>query len=357
VKIDDPARHAGTPRGRPLPKGGANVFVANSRFQVLIAGHMVRSMPEFGGADNYLVLDLPQSRSCSGGASWKEIVFLDIPAGGRILDRARARRKSLGTVEAILSRYRSGRLFLADIHRPLNNALFGLARKRKGEAIELCHFPDGLANLMPVYPGILQNLRAVARAVVGAVGGSPYYYYEGDLMGLSLSDRIYSLMPAGAGPGGQSVVEIPKVRPLLLNGNPNGCLFLGQDYDRIVSRKAFRDLCAGAARFTINLGYRDLAYKPHSRETSGIGEEVFWKHGFEILRDARPVEEIFFTRQTACVASFDSESLAHLKLLFGDDVRCVACFTTETARYRGVGARTGLRLLDLLLLCGVEPYA
>jgi hypothetical protein len=357
VKIDDPARHAGTPRGRPLPKSGANVFVANSRFQVLIAGHMVRSMPEFNGTDNYLVLDMPRAGSCSGDAFWKEIVFLDRPAEGRILDRARCRWKSLGTVEAILSRYRSARLFLADIHRPLNNALFGLTRKRKGEPIELCHFPDGLANLIPVYPGILENLRAMARVLVSAVGGPPYHSYEGDLTGLSLSDRIYSLMPSGAGVGGQSVVEIPKIRPILLNRNPHGCLFLGQDYDRIVPRKAFYDLCAGAARFTIALGYRDLAYKPHPREASGIGEEVFRKHGFEILHDARPVEEIYFTWQTDCVASFDSESLAHLKLLFGNDVRCVACFTTETARYRRVEARTGLRLLDLLLLCGVEPYA
>jgi hypothetical protein len=358
VKIDDPARHAETPRGRPLPRGGANVFVAHSRFQVLIAGHMVRSMPEFAGIDNYLVLDMPpRAGARSGGASWKDIVFLRLPAEGGILGRVGHRRRSLETVGAILSRYRVARLFLPDIHRPLNNALFGMARRRKGGMIELCHFPDGLVNLIPVYPDILQSMKSVARVLVGAVGGPPYYYYRGDLMGLSLSDRIYSLMPAKEGPGGQSVVEIPKIRPRLLNRNPHGCLFLGQDFDRILSRKAFRDLCGGAARFTIDLGYPDVAYKPHPRETSGIGEEVFRRHGFEILRNPQPVEEIFFMRQTACVASFDSESLAHLKLLFGDDVRCVACFTSETPRQREVEGRTGLRLLDLLLLCGVEPYA
>lgn len=357
VKIDDPARHAGVLQGRPLPQGGANVFVAHSRFQGLIADHMVRSMSEFAGVDNHLVLDMPRAGVRSGGASWKEIVLLHPPTGDGILGRARRRRRSLETVGALLSRYRDARLFLPDIHRPLNNALYGLARKRKGGTIELCHFPDGLVNLIPVYPDILQSLKVMARALVGAVGGPPYHYYQGDLMGLSLSDRIYSLMPAKAGHGGQSVVEVPKIRPRLLDRNPHGCLFLGQDFDRIVSRKAFRNLCEGAARFSVDLGYPDLAYKPHPRETFGIGEEVFRRHGFEILRDPRPVEEIFFTRQVACVASFDSESLAHLKLLFGDDVRCVACFTTETPRHREVEERTGLRRLDLLLLCGVEPYA
>jgi hypothetical protein len=327
----------------------ANIFAVHDRLQFLIAGHMIRSMTEFEGADNHVLLNMRADNIRLGGETWKEAVCLDPLVKGRGLFGGRL-KTPLRAVAGILDRYPSSGVFLSGLGGPLDAALASMARRRRGRGVELCGFPGGAH--APSRRDLVGALKGAARSLFEEKAPGPPWGVSAGPMDW---ERLYSFTPAGA-IGGENLVEIPKVRPLLVNTNERGCLFLGHDLGRAVPPGVLRRLSAGAARFTVNLGYRDLCYRPCPREGPDAAE-VFAAHGFEITHDARPVEEVFFTRQVACVVSWGSPALASLKLMFGDRVRCISCFSSETARYAGADGRRGRRVQDLFSSCGVELYA
>jgi hypothetical protein len=334
------------------------LFVVHTPFQRLTADHMVRSIPTFAKADNILVLDCHPG---SGGISefWKEIVKLDPPVGGSVVGRGKVCRKALRIISAIADDYARIELLLSDIDWPLNNALFGLARKERKPSREMsiCNFPDGMGSLMLTYPDLYQQLRNIVKASLSFFGGSPYYLHGGDRMGLEVSDKVYSLMPSALPPDiRRETITIPMIEPTDSRLNPEGCLFVGQNYERFMSETTYRALCRRAAEFTHGLGYKDLLYKPHHFATSSVEVEIFQQHGFEVVRDSRPVEEMFMTDQVACVVSYNSSALVHLRMMFGERIRCISCCGRRALEATHVQVSAVRAMLDLFERCGVECY-
>jgi len=191
--------------------------------------------------------------------------------------------------------------------------------------------------------------------ILGFSGGAPYYPYKGDLMGFFYFKKIYSLLPnAISALKTNDIIEIPKFKPLELN-RVNGLLFAGQSYDYLMRDNDYLKLCLKAASLSKELGYNELFYKPHPLERNRGGMKIFEELGFKILEDRRPVEEIFLTEQLACVVSYNSSCLIHLKLLFGDDVRCVSYLNKVVSQYCNV-KNAAVEMERIFNLCGVEYY-
>ena len=338
----------------------AALFLAHSRFQLFIVQYMLRAMPELMRRDNYLVLDMDGKGLPVDTSAWHEVIALTPPVGGTSRGAVSACRAALRRIAGIVDRYQTVDLFVSDVQWPLNNAVYGAfisgerAAKRRAR---LCNFPDGIGNLQVVYPNWQQRMKDVAKVVLGSLGRAPYTMYRGDILGLELSDVVYSLLPEAIPSLGERVVPIPRIPRTALATEADACLFLGQNYDYFMNARQFGDYAARAATATRALGYDRLYYKPHPLERVDAAVAAFRQQGFEILQDSRTVEEMFLERQMACVVSFNSSALAHLKLFFGDCVRCVSVFSDEVLRYTNVEADAPAKMRHVMELCGVEFHA
>lgn len=284
-------------------------------------------------------------------------MFLEPPVGSTVIGSGRKCRRAIKSIRSIYQNYQQTRFFVSDIDWPLNNALFGLKKIQPAGQVMMCLFPDGLGSLLVAKPNIKRKLKNFVKSVIGKLGGSPYYTHRGDIMGFAVSDRIYSLMPkAISNKTKANVITIPVIEPSIPNMNCNSCIFLGQSYDLCMPPKAHKSLCHDAAEYAKSLGYQYLYYKPHHFSTKDIEKNIFQENGFTLINDKRPIEEFFLTNQMSCVVSYNSSALVHLKMMFAEKVRCIACFGGTVIKYTNVKTGTIKELKRVFELCGVELF-
>jgi len=335
-----------------------NVFIIHTPFQHLIVNHMLTTLPEFRNSDNYLVLDMNPDSINVVRSNWKRVIALNPPVGSSVIGSGKSCRRALKEIDSIINEYPKVSLFVSDIDWPLNNAVYGFINKTHDRNIKICNYPDGIGSLLVQKPDTKRKLRNVVKSFIGLLGGSPYYIYGCDIMGIEISDIIYSLMPAViTGKTDKKIVNIPKLSLEKSDMNQNGCIFIGQYFKNIMSDEKYRNMCVKAAEYTLNLGYSDLFYKPHHFANSQIESEVFLGYGFNLVSDYRPIEEIFQTQQMKCTVSYISSALLHLKMMFGEDVRCISILGVTALKDLYVKAKMIDDMQDLFKICGVEIHA
>jgi len=335
-----------------------SVFVAHSPFQRFIAEHMVAAMPEFAGHRTMLVLDMPASDP--GGhttARWASVMVVEPPLGGSILGAGRRMRSVISQITSHLSSDERAALFLSNVQWPLNNWLAReISRPPMARRVTWCNFPEGIGSLRIVHPDLRQRARDPLKSLVAAVGGSRYYPVRGDLMGLERCTRIYSLLPdlLPAHLAGK-VVAIPGF-PIDSRATAfDTCIFLGQ-HDRFVPDRQRRLLADRAAQHCAGLGYTRRLFKSHHYGESAVQREAFAARGFEMMADARPIEQVMLERAVACVVSFNSSALVHLKMMFGPAIRCMSLFADEIGRYGRTRRADSESVLAILEQSGVEMH-
>ncbi|MCK4632167.1 MAG: hypothetical protein KAT79_02790 [candidate division Zixibacteria bacterium] len=338
-----------------MKKSRASLFVIHTPFQRLIVHHMVRSMPEFCESDNYLVLDMDTAGLKIENELWKKVIPLKPPVGRYRLGWGGDCRRACRIVTDILKEYESGSLFITDVLWPLGNALYGLMRKQTDRCYLLCNFPDGFGNLFLKYPSLKRKIRNLIKVCVGMAGGLPYYILRGDIAGIEDSDKVYSLLPSAMPDTIEAeIVGIPKLQISESNVVPQSALFLGQPYDYVMSDEDYHDLATRAADYAAGLGYENLFYKSHHFAKSDIEKDIFANRGFEILDDRRPIEEVFLARQMSCVLSYNSSALVNLKILMGDQIRCISTFNALATSYTVEGKEAYDETLRVFQLCDIE---
>lgn len=334
-----------------------NIFVVHSIFQDLIAQHMIKSLPELKEDENYLIYNMNVDESREKLAGWEKVITLD-PVGGTVLGDKKKYKIAVEKVLTFIEEKNLVRVFLSDLNWPLNNAIYSNLAKKKFNQVELCNFPDGIANLYVVDVNIKQKTKNFLKSILGLLGVTlPYYNYKSDHIGLGLFDKIYSLMPSIIEHSiSKEIIEIPTISPSLIDFKPDTLIFLGQPYELHIPKRKYRDLCMKAASFTMGLGYKKLYYKPHPREDLTKGWDIFRAFGFKLFNQKGSIEELFLTSQTECIISFNSSALVNLKLMFGDRIRCISYCGTKLYKYTGVGKNISIRLKQIYNKMGVEYY-
>jgi hypothetical protein len=338
-----------------MPAERVNVFIVHTPFQHLIVNHLLKTLAEFKLADNYLVLDMDPRAVDIVESNWKKVVVLEPPVGSSVIGSGKNCRQALREIDGIISPYPEACLFLSDIDWPLNNALYGYIKKARDRNIQMCNYPDGIGSLLVQMQDRRRKFRNIVKSLIGTLGGSPYYSYNSDIMGIAISDKVYSLMPEVIrNKTEREIVTIPGLKIEKSEMNGNGCIFLGQYFRNMHSVEEERELSLRAAEFTANLGYSDLFYKPHHLAANSVEQELFLERGFQLVSDTRPVEEIFLTRQMYCTVSYISSALVHLKMMFGKEVRCISLLnlTSLDRIFKGTGVIQNMR--ELFRLSGVE---
>ena len=338
-----------------MPAERVNVFIVHTPFQHLIVNHLLKTLAELKQADNYLVLDMDPRSIDILEINWKKVVVLEPPVGGSVIGSGKNCRQALSEIDGIIGLYPETCLFLSDVDWPLNNALYGYVKKTRGRKIQMCNYPDGIGSLLVQRPDRRRKFRNIVKSLIGTLGGSPYYSYNCDIMGIAVADKVYSLIPEVIrNKTDREIIKIPGLRIEKSEMNGNGCIFLGQYFKNMTSEVEQREMCIKAAEFTANLGYSDLFYKPHHLAATSVENEIFLERGFQLVSDTRPIEEIFLSRQMYCTVSYISSALVHLKMMFGDEVRCISLLnlTSLDRIFKGTGVIEQMR--ELFRLSGVE---
>jgi hypothetical protein len=307
-----------------------NLFLSHSPFQYFVACHMVSRMPEFREGQNYLVVDSIRADVRIHTPEWHEVIVCDPPVGGSVIGAAQRMRPVLDRVFDLFDSHRPARLFLANVQWPLNNLLrAALVRKKYPTSIEICNYPEGIGSFRLVYANRRQRFRDRLKGVLGLISGVRYQPLQEDLMGLEMSTKIYSMLPQLLPLDLQAkAVAIPPFPMSQREVDRHTCIFLGQN-DRLLPSHLRRPLAVAAAAYCRRLPYERFLFKSHHYGESDIQREAFIDAGFEILSDTRPVEQILMADPVACVVSFTSSALVHLKMMFGHQIRCVAYFVDE----------------------------
>jgi len=346
----------GEPAG--IPGRSHNVFLAHSPFQVFMAGHMIGSMAEFRSAHNRLVIDRVWGESETDSAGWDDIVELSPPVGGTVIGAGRRLKAAVSQVVVALQAADPARLFLTNIQWPLNNAvLAAVSAENKRRSVRVCNYPEGIGSLRLVYPTAGQRLRDLMKRVVGVFNGATYRPIKSDLMGLERCDVIYSLLPHLLPVEVRhKAVAIPAFPSPTVTVERDTCIFLGQN-DRLLATALRRSVASSAANYCLTLPYKRFRYKPHHYGQSDVQRQTFLERGFEEIADSRPVEQMLMSQPVACVASFNSSALVHLKMMYGERVRCIACFPNLFGRLarsredrseavRSLFERSGVEIMD-----------
>ncbi len=335
----------------------SNIFTVHTPLQHLIVNHMVEEMGQFRDSSNFLVLDMPAEKISPNRKNWRDILYLNPPVGRYFIGNGKNCRRAIKFIEQLVSPFKNTALFVSDIEWPLNNAIYGMAKRYPGENIIVSNFPDGLGSLVVRHPRLKRKLRSLAKFIIGLLGGLPYHFYKGDIMGLEACDRVYTLLPevlpAGLNP---NLIPIPPFNIAAEKTLPDTCIFLGQSYEYIFPAKEHVRFCTKAADYVKSLGYAKNFYKPHHFSKTDTEKQIFADRGFELFDDPRPIEEYFFTVQIACVASYNSSALVHLKLMFGDQVRCISCLSDWSSKHTIAGKTSIETIRNLFRVCGVEIY-
>jgi hypothetical protein len=334
-----------------------NLFLAHSPFQYFVACHMVNNMPEFRTRSNYLVVDPVWSGVAVDEPGWQEVIICEPPVGGSVVGAGRRMRSVVRRVLALFDPPRSARLFLANVQWPMNNVLRAtLVNREFPTPIEVCNYPEGIGSLRLVYPDWRQHFRDLMKSALGLISGVRYQPLKEDLMGLETSARIYSLLPQLLPAGLQSkAVTIPPFPMPPGEVDRHTCMFLGQN-DRLLPERLRRPLAVASAAYCRSLPYKRFVFKSHHYGESELQREAFIGSGFERLTDTRPVEQILMVDTVACVVSFNSSALVHLKMMFGDRIRCIACFPEQFGQMARQQARHTKGIHELFEKTGVEIF-
>ncbi|MEW5797253.1 MAG: hypothetical protein AB1772_12970 [Candidatus Zixiibacteriota bacterium] len=334
-----------------------NLFVAHSPFQRFIADHIVRRMPEFRDSNNYLIVDGSTQEAEVDRTGWREVTICDPPVGASVVGAGPRMRTVIQWAVYLCRQFRATRLFLTNVQWPLNNVLRATLRNETSWfLVEVCNYPEGIGSLGLVYPDWRQKMRDTAKSVLGVLTGVPYQPLREDLMGLERSDRIYSLMPHLLPEHLQAkAITIPPVPISSYAGDSRTCVFLGQN-DRLVPKRYRRPLAEAAASYCRLLPYTRFLFKSHHYGESQDQRNVFVGAGFEPLANSRPIEQLLATDPAACVVSFNSSALVHLKMMYGDRIRCVACFPDRFGKLAGQRTDRADSVSSLFARCGVEIW-
>jgi hypothetical protein len=339
-----------------------NVFLAHSPFQYFVASHMIDSMPEFRSARGCLVVDRVWGGQEPDRASWDDVIDLMPPVGGSVLGAGRRMRAALRRVMTVVHTADRVRLFVTNVQWPLNNVAHAtLTTENSRRSVEVCNYPEGIGSLRLIYPTVGQRWRDRVKGALRVFGGVAYRPIKRDLMGLEQCDHVYSFWPHLLSNRVRSkAVLIPPFPAPSAPAELHTCVFLGQN-DRLVSAGQRRPAAEATAAYCRRLPYDRFLYKPHHYGQSEAQRRAFLEAGFEEIDDCRPVEQMLMARPVACVASFNSSALVHLKMMYGERVRCIACLPDifgQLARnradqkntVRGLFEQSGVEIVDHITL-------
>jgi hypothetical protein len=329
--------------------GMVNVFLLHTPFQLYMAEYMLLSMPEFSAQRNVALVDNPTLEPNAG--LWSEVQHIRPNIGPSLIGNAGRIKSEIRRLEAQVSDVDRPQLWISNFDYPLGNAMYAWARTRPGVGIAV--YPEGIANILRSRFSWKKKLKNWIKNLYGMVHGLRIRSLGDDLSGLAFADVIYTLLPPMELETAARVVQIPRPE---MNSGPSsrqGCLVCGQPLYAIMSRQEHESLTRALIDLVRGLGFSRVVYKPHPREDDSI-ERIAAASNATVLRDSRVAEVVFDQDEFACIASFVSSSLIHVKLLHGPNAQAIAFRADEVLSCSNNNRQFAAELKAVFVKFGVE---
>lgn len=301
----------------------ANYFISHTKLQSYIATLMIETLPEF--KEGYNVLVCPPGRLHARNESWDRIDTpdLDLFRKPNYLGVGEHVRLVRAYVEE-MSAYEHARLMVSNFWSPLNRVSYALALKYP--AIDVCIYPEGLANLLVPEVRGLAGAREWVKAITLRMQGIPYKYTR-HISGELAADIVYTFNPELMENVGIPLEKLKRVR--LKDHSKAGrldmskCLLVGQGCDPVFSEKEIKRSAELADMLVRRYGCKKIFYKTHPISRT-VDNCLKASADVVLLDDERLVEEIVPELECGLVISNYSSALFNLKLMYGDGVKCVS---------------------------------
>lgn len=220
--------------------------------------------------------------------------------------------------------FESVNIFMSDIKWLLNNNIYHRIIKKDRDKYKFINFPDGFSTMTITKTTLKDKIKFFLKSIYGHTFGTKYYYYNSDLLGLSLADEIYSLEP--------KLLNVKtNVRNIELRDNvkvnQRKGIFLSQAITNLLPKESYIEFIQNVAIYLNNLGLDKIYYKPHHFEQNKYFKEIesiLEQHNITIIINSRCAEELISDENIGLVVSFNSSALFNLKLMFGDDIKCIS---------------------------------
>jgi hypothetical protein len=325
-----------------------NVFVLHTPFQRFVAEHMVSSMPEFFGAENVAVVD--DDSLALDMAAWTRVRRITPALGSRFIGNVPRLSEVVSSIIADLGEG-DQTIFISNPDYPLSNGL--LRHSRSSDNVRLASFPEGVLNALPAGMGIKKRSKNAIKWIYGRAVGWPFALLGGDNAGLTRAHHIYTLIPDALSQFEDKLVRIPPPEFDMSCDVGEDGITCGQPLLDFMSMPAYLEYTRRLVRLGRSMTAGRLFYKLHPREPDEA-RAVAESEGASVMRDGRIVEEVVAEMAPAVLLSFSSSALLHVKLFYGDRVRCVAAGAGEVMRYSNNSRDFCRRMEHLYRQVGVE---
>jgi hypothetical protein len=325
-----------------------NVFVLHTPFQRFVAEHMLRTMSEFAGAENFAVVD--EGSLELDTSLWTRVQRIAPPLGSKFIGNT---ERVSEVVTSVIAELGTGdvTIFMSNPDYPLSNGLVRHSRQTAG--VRLASFPEGVLNALPAGIGLKKRAKNVVKWVYGQAVGCPFSALRGDNAGLTGAHQIYTLIPDALGQFEAKLVRIPP--PAFdtdFEAGDDG-IICGQPLTDFMSTWAYLDYTRRLIQMGVSITAGQLFFKPHPREPEQASR-IAESEGALVLRDTRIVEEVVTEMAPALLLSFSSSALLHVKLFFEGRVRCVAAGANDVMRHSNNSKAFCRRMERLYRDVGVE---
>jgi hypothetical protein len=331
-----------------------NMFFVHTPLNIFTVEQMLQNLDEFNHADNMLLLESLNDIDYNPHL-WTAVYHLDY-VGGCVMgqsNRVKA-ENNLDSINKIIRDKNNIRIFLSDIQWVMNNRIFFDKRIRAKTTYNL--YVDGIPSYIGFEISFEQAVRNLVKYCLGHLGfGVKYHPYSGRAFGEDRSEIIgvygfnSDLIPCE--PGKKRHIPTPGFSRRTLSGN--SCLFLDQPYQRYFETAQWEAIQQKTLSYLLSLNGGSLHYKNHhfGRKQD---EEYYSRHGFMIVHDQRCIEQFFGDLGCNIAISYSSSALLNLKLLYGDNVRCISLIKLIDKIPRSTERQLNRQIIDLYEKVGVD---
>lgn len=237
-------------------------------------------------------------------------------------------------------------IFLSDINWPLNNWVFNKYKKNK-----FFLFEEGLGNYLSLKRGFQDILRGTAKQILYLLNYGPYFKnYLGEQMGGD-QKRIngnYFYKPNLSFSSGKKIqIKTKSQENSLFRLPDDSVVFLEQPYIKNFGVEKYKEILK-----KIKIKFKGKSYyiKRHHFEDEIIN---YSELGFNQIQYDGPIENTSLGDNVTLV-SFNSSALFNMKLIYGNEIKCVSIHLFETLKFNKKNTKDINKIEELFNNIGIK---
>lgn len=332
-----------------------NFFVIDSILQYFIVGQILNNFSNFKNEDNIIYITNNTVNESFKLENFGKIIKINNDlTGNNLLKRSNTINKELNLLEQIFVDYDKINLFMATLYK-WNNILYNHFVKND-EKFTYINYPDGNDSLF--FKKVDKKELAMRRikCFICKLFNIDYCWndvFKEDYLGISLANKIYSyfseLLECKFN---KSIIKIPMQKLIKNTDKESIIIFLGQVVEGGM-KENFYNKIDECFKYVSEQEQKRIYYKKHPREDVKLIEPLLKKYDFRIFEDERAIEEVIIENKynVEKVYSYYSSGLINLKLILGDNIKCIAY---KGLKYYKINSDNAERLLSLYERLGVE---